>query len=306
MPLDPRLKELLKQIQSTPAYRLDVPMKDHRKAMDELAASFPGKPQPVRRVEVRLVTGPAGDIPIRIYDPGGDQPLPAVVHFHGGGWCVGSIDVEDTQCRERANNARCLAVSVEYRLAPEHKFPAGPEDCYAATQWVIKNAHNFQGDPKRVAVEGPSSGGNLAAAVCLMARDRCTPMPVCQVLMWPPTNYAFDTTSYRENAEGYGWKEGMGFYWNHYLASPKDGEDCYASPLRAEDLSGLPPALVITGEHDVLRDDGEAYAARLKKAGVPVTCTRHDGHIHGGSPLETVSRPQQEADAYLKAVLVGV
>jgi len=223
----------------------------------------------------------SAQIPARVYIPREGEDLPVLVFFHGGGWVLGDLDSVDSLCRSLANAADCVVVSVEYRLAPEHKFPAAVEDAYSATKWTANSATSFSGDPRRIAVGGDSAGGNLAAAVSLMARDKHGPPIVFQLLIYPATNHAFDTTSYSDNAEGY-WlsKDDMRWFWNHYLRDELDGRNPYASPSRAADLSSLPPAFVITAEFDPLKDEGEAYAARLRECGVLVKITRYDGMIH--------------------------
>jgi acetyl esterase len=241
-----------------------------------------GPPPPIHRTEERRIPGPAGEIPIRLYRPDDRRPLPALVYFHGGGWVIGSIDTHDATSRELANQGGCLVVSVDYRLAPEHKFPAAAEDAYAATRWVAEHAAEIGADPGRLAVGGDSAGGNLASVVALMARDRGGPRLAVQLLIYPVTDHAFDTPSYRENAEGYGLTRGqMIWFSNHYLNRPADADSPYASPLRAESLRGLPPALIITAEYDVLRDEAERYAERLQADGVEVRLARHPGQIHG-------------------------
>jgi acetyl esterase len=171
---------------------------------------------------------------------------------------------------------------VDYRLAPEHKFPAATEDAYAAAVWVAEHAVTLGADPNRIAVGGDSAGGNLAAVVSLMARDKVFPSIKFQLLVNPVTHYSFETDSYRENAEGYGLTTNtMRWFWDHYLANEQDGRHPYASPLLANDLSGLPPALVLTAEFDPLRDEGEAYAEKMKAAGIPVEAKRYDGMVHG-------------------------
>ncbi len=213
---------------------------------------------------------------------------------------MGSIETEDAACRTLANVAGCVVVSVDYRLAPENKFPAAVEDCYAATRWVAENATALGGDPARLAVCGASAGGNMAAVVPLMARDRGTPSLVYQVLLYPVIDYGCDTPSYSENREGYFLtKADMVRFWNYYLQSRSDGENPYASPLRAKDLHGLPPALVITAEFDPLRDEGANYATRLSEAGVSATCMRQDGQIHGGIP-DASKNAYQETGAVLR------
>jgi acetyl esterase len=219
---------------------------------------------------------------VRIYTPEGAPPHPLLVFFHGGGFVICNVDSHDGTCRLLCNGAGCLVVSVDYRLAPEAKFPAAPEDCYAATCWAAENAAALGADPQRLAVAGDSAGGNLAAVVPLMARERGGPELAHQLLVYPVTNHAFDTPSYQEHAEG-GLlsRKMMIWFWQHYLEKPEDGQNPLASPLRASDLRGLPSATVITAEYDPVRDEGEAYAARLREAGVPTVLTRYDGMMHG-------------------------
>lgn len=281
MTLDPQVKAFLDQREaaSPPAFETLTP--DQARFGVILEAVTLGPPEPLAAVRDRRVPGPGGDIPVRIYVPDESAPLPVFVYFHGGGWVVGDVPTHDTICSSLANAAKCLVVSVDYRLAPEHKYPDAAEDAFAATQWVIEHAAEIGGDPRRVAVGGDSAGGNLAAVVALLARDRQAPMPVLQVLIYPITDYNFDTPSYAENADGYLLTlSTMKWFWEQYLPDEEAGREPYASPLRAEDLSGLPPALVITAQYDPLRDEGEAYAGRLREAGVPVTLTRYDGVIH--------------------------
>lgn len=282
MPLDPQAKALLDSMAAMgmpPMHTIPI---EQIRQWTIVGEAILGKPEPVGTVEDREIPGPAGQIPIRICTPEGTGPFPVLVYFHGGGWVLGNIQSADPICRTLTNKARCITVSVEYRLAPEHKFPAAPEDCYAATQWVAGHAPDFNGDPARIAVGGESAGGNLAAVVSLMARDRGGPKLVYQLLIYPATGSGPDTPSMRENAEGYMLtREDGKWFLNHYLSSEADRQNPYLAPLKATDLHGLPPALVITGEFDPLRDEGEYYAARLRDAGVPVTTTRYDGMIHG-------------------------
>jgi acetyl esterase len=230
----------------------------------------------------RVIPGPEGELPIRVYTPPGDAPMPVLVFFHGGGWVIGSIQTHDRTCRELAMQAGCIVVSVEYRLAPEHKFPAAVEDAYAATDWVVKHAAELGGDSSRVGVGGDSAGGTLAAVSCLMARDRGGPTLVFQLLIYPGTDYVFDDESCRQNAEGLLLTVAdMHWFMDHYKRDAADEENPYLAPLRAKSLAGLPPALVITGEYDPLRDQGEAYGRRLQADGVKVTLRRYDGLVHG-------------------------
>ena len=258
-----------------------LPVRETREAFAGIAA-FGGAPEALPKVESRRIPGPAGEIPVRIYTPQGSGPFPVLVYFHGGGWVIGSLDTHDGVCRHLAKRAGAVVVSVDYRLAPEHKFPAAPEDCYAATLWVAENAAAIGVDARRLTIGGDSAGGNLAAAVSLMARDRKKPAIAFQMLIYPVTDHSYETGSYRDNADGYLLtKDSMVWFWDHYLRTAGDGAEPYASPLRAQDLKGLPPAMVVTTEFDPLRDEGEAYANRLKQAGVPVKLKRYDGLIHG-------------------------
>jgi acetyl esterase len=242
----------------------------------------PGEPEPVAHVENRRIPGPSGEIPVRLYRPESRDPLPVLVYFHGGGFVLCDLDTHDGPCRSLANAAGCAVVSVDYRLAPEHRFPAAPEDCYAATRWVAECGRELGVDPARIAVGGDSAGGNLTAVVAQMARDRRGPRLAFQLLVYPVADARFDTASYRDNAEGYFLTANMmKWFWRKYLADPADAENPYASPLRAKDLAGLPPGLCITAEFDPLRDEGEAYAARLREAGVRVATSRYDGMFHG-------------------------
>ena len=281
MPVDPKVQTILDAMaaQGGPAFH-EVSPEAARELVRQMQLA--GEPEPVEVVADRTIPGPAGDIPIRVYTPKGDSPLPVLVFFHGGGWVICDLDTHDSVCRALTNAAGCIVVSVDYRLAPEHKFPAAADDAFAATEWVVEHAVKIAGDPSRVAVAGDSAGGNLAAVVAQMAKDRGGPRLAFQLMVYPVTDYNFDTASHRENAEGYMLTTAaMKWFWNHYLPDEKAGLDPQASPLRADDLSGLPPALVITAEFDPLRDEGEAYAARLADAGVPAKSTRYDGMIHG-------------------------
>ena len=279
MPLHPQAKELIDQMAAQPPLEtLTVPQARAR-AMEMVKRFGPG--EPVARVEDRNIPGPGGDIPIRFYTPEGTGPWPVLVFFHGGGWVVGNLETSDFYCRAVTNAARCIVASVNYRHAPEHKFPAAVEDAYAATAWVAANAHAINGDPARIAVSGSSAGASLAAAAAMIARDRGKPRIAFQVLSVPVMDHNFETSSYRENADGYGLTRGaMQWFWQHYLEADADGAHPHASPLRATDLRGLPPAFISIAEFDPLCDEGEAYANKLSAAGVPVTCKRYAGMVH--------------------------
>jgi acetyl esterase len=243
-----------------------------------------GEPEAVRGVRDILVPGPAGMLPVRVYHPAPGETRPLVVYFHGGGWVFGDIEIADKPCRALANVSRCVVASVNYRLSPESKFPAPAEDCYAATNWLAEHAAEIGANQNAVAVAGDSAGGNLAAVVTLMARDRRGPKLAFQLLIYPVTAPARSTQfdSYAQNAEGYLLtRTAMEWFWDHYLVSPGDGESPYASPLHAPDLAGLPPAMVVTAQFDPLRDEGRAYARRLREAGVAVRESHYDDMIHG-------------------------
>jgi acetyl esterase len=237
----------------------------------------------------RTAPGPAGPVPVRVYvpTPEPDQALPVLIWYHGGGWVMGNLDSADLSCRAMTNRSGCVVISVDYRLAPEAKFPAAVEDAYAVLEWVAQNATSLGIDARRIAVGGDSAGGNLAAVVAQLAKAGSGPQVAYQALVYPVTNHHFDTPSYDTNGTGYLLtRAAMEWFWAHYLRSPLDGHNPVASPLRAPDLTGLPPAIVITAEYDPLRDEGEAYAARLRDAGVSVSLHRYDGQIHGfyGNP----------------------
>lgn len=270
-----------------------------------------GRPavEAVGDVSHRLIPGPEGDLLVRIYRPRGNGPFPVLVYFHGGGWVIANLDTYDGSCRALTNAANCVVVSVAYRQAPESKFPAAAEDAYAATQWVMTNAAQIKGDPRRVAVGGESAGGNLAAVTCLMARDRKGKLPVHQMLVYPVTNYAFDTPSYRENANAKPLSQAMmKWFWSYYLKNAADGQNPYASPLRGN-LSGLPPATLITADIDPLRSEGQAYAQKLQAAGVAVKATNYTGVTHEffgtGAVVDKAKQAVSEAAAGLRAGFAG-
>ena len=250
-----------------------------------LVAPLKTKKEEVSEIRDIWIAGPESELAALVYSPlsadGREDLLPVIVFFHGGGWVVGSLKSHDAMCRRLSNAAEAIVLSVDYRLAPEAKYPAAAEDCYAATVWASKFIENFGGDPSRLVVCGDSAGGNLAAVVALMARDRGGPPIAGQVLLYPITDHNFDTKSYKENGSGYFLTtETMKWFWKHYLATPEQGAEPYASPLRG-DLKGLPPAIVLTAEYDPLRDEANAYASKLQEAGVAVRRIACMGHVHG-------------------------
>lgn len=299
MPLDPQAREFLDKLQRSRAPSMHELSPDDARA---LVVPLRMPREELRSIENRTIPGPAGEIAARIYHPadadrnpvtsGNRVPadvesvpalsLPVVVYFHGGGWVVGSIASHDALCRRLCNQAGCIIVSVEYRLAPEHKYPAALEDCFAATRWVAEHASELGGDPQRLVVSGDSAGGNLAAVVAIMARDQGGPQIARQVLIYPITDYMPEYDSYRRNGRDYFLTtESIAWFWEHYLESSAQGSEWQASPIRAADLSRLPPATVLVAEFDPLYDEGLAYADRLEAAGVPVRRIVSEGQIHG-------------------------
>lgn len=260
-----------------PLYTLSI---EEARAADLAAIqAAAGTGDPVHSVEDRSIPGPAGSLPIRLYRPSPPADLPTLIYFFGGGWTLGNLDTSDAICRTLCDAVPCQVISVGYRLAPEHKFPAAVDDCYSATEYI---ADHLAPDPTRLAVAGDSAGGNLAAVVSLLARDRSGPGLAAQVLIYPNTDYRGNTQSMHAATDPALFNHhSVAWYWNHYLAKAEDGLNPLVSPLLADDHSSLPPALVITAEYDPLRDEGEAYADRLRAAGVSVESTRYTGMPHG-------------------------
>jgi acetyl esterase len=294
MPIDPQAQA-----------QLDIAAGHANDASRAWASRSPVKPPQLPSVADWDVTGPAGPVPIRIYTPEGTGPFPVTIWIHGGGWVQGSIETNDTTCRLLTVASGSIIVSVGYRLSPMTKFPGAAEDCYAVAEWVKANAASFGGDTARVAIAGASAGGNLAAAVTLMAKDRSGPTFAHQLLVYPVTDSRINTESYELFATGHGLdREDMRGHWGNYLPGDDAWSNPYASPMHASDLSGLPPAHVITAEFDVLRDEGEAYAARLAEAGVSVKTTRYPGMIHtffnGGIGFDKTFEAINESGAELR------
>lgn len=298
--LDPEVHELIAQVDTMMAQVQAAgplgggTLADMRAAADAanatIFAAAGGQLTEVGRIENHAVPVDGGEIVVRAYTPAGDGPFPAFLHIHGGAWVLGSIDwpVFASFAREVAARTPCVVLDVEYRLAPEHRFPIPVEDCYAALLWLAEQATELGVDPARIAVGGDSAGANLAAAVCLMARDRGGPPIVAQLLeIALPDHAGLETyPSATEFATGFGIETaGLVAGRDFYYAEPADARDPYASPMLADDLSGLPPAHIMTSEFDPLRDNGEAYGRLLQDAGVPTTISRQLGHIHGSSVL---------------------
>jgi acetyl esterase len=282
--LDPQARALLERIAAAgapPLYTLPAP--EARRAYRESRAALAAAPASVEEVRELSIPGPAGALRARLYRPrSGERSLPGVVYFHGGGFIYGDIDTHDVVCRGIAQGTPCAVVSVDYRLAPENKFPAAVEDAFAATAWVAANCTALGIDPARLAVAGDSAGGNLAAVTALTARDRGAPALAMQVLVYPTTDLAAESESVSRFGEGYLLtRESMRWVKRSYLRDERDAADWRASPLRARDLSGLPAAYIVTAGFDPLRDEGRAYAERLAQAGVSVTHESLEGQVHG-------------------------
>ncbi|NEP45803.1 MAG: alpha/beta hydrolase [Okeania sp. SIO2H7] len=275
-------QDFLNKVASSKKPPLSSQTPEQARGLNKVFIDLSHPKETVAKVENRTIPGPGGELPVRIYTPWGEGPFPVLVYFHGGGYAIGNLEMTDSICRTLTNGAECVVVSVEYRLAPEHKFPAAIEDGYSATLWVAENATAINGDASRIAVGGESAGGNLAAVVALIARDRAKPSLIYQLLIYPVTHHGSLSTEsrrlYRENyfltADSIAW------FAKQYLPAGEDGTNAYASPLLAEDLTNLPPALIITAELDPLRDEGEAYGDRLRDAGVPAKISRYPGTIH--------------------------
>jgi acetyl esterase len=281
MPVDPQIQALLERGTGVPAtHTLPV---DEARRLYEARIAVMAPPAEVATVAERSIAGPGGAIRLRIYTPKGQGPFPLMVFFHGSGFVLCSLDTHDGMCRNLSAGIGCVVVSVDYRLAPEHKFPAGPDDCLAATRWAAAHAVELNADPSRIVLAGDSAGGNMAAVTALRVRDEGGPAFTGQMLLYPVTDYHTPgTPSYQENAEGYGLtRDTMKWFWAHYLEDADQAEHPYASPLRARDLAGLAPAYVLSAEYDPLRDEAERYGERLRASGVPVEITRRAGMNHG-------------------------
>jgi acetyl esterase len=271
------------------------------------------KPPAVAEARLLLAPGPAGPIPLRAFRPQGttaDEVLPALVYFHGGGWVIGDLDTHDVVCRQFANGAGCAVLSVDYRLAPEYRFPGAVEDCVAATQWIAAQAKTLAIDPARIAVGGDSAGGNLATVVALAARESGGPALCHQLLIYPATDQRMGFPSIVNNGEGYLLtKKAMEYFRGHYLPKESDWLDWRASPFLANSLAGLPPAYVLTAGFDPLVDEGRAYAERLAKEGVATEYQEYPDMVHGfllfGGALDTANAAVDACCAVLKKAFRG-
>jgi len=303
MPLDPKAKAIIDMMASIPVppwSELDAVT--YRAILD--ATRFPPPPIELAEISNRTIPGPAGPLPVRIYRNSLSANQPAIVYFHGGGFVIGGLDSHEGGCRRLSKGAECTVVSIDYRLAPEHVFPAAVDDAFAATKWVADNAAALGIDAGRIAVAGDSAGGTLAAVSALLARDRGGPAICHQLLVYPVTDLLFTTESYKTNGEGYFLTQDMmAWFRRQYMPPSHPLDDPLASPLHAKDLSRLPPVTVITAEYDPLRDEGEAYARRLSEAGVPTALKRYDGVFHGFFSMAGAVDQGDEAVAWAVAEL---
>jgi acetyl esterase len=310
MSLDPRIQPFLEQagllIKPGSVPREPEVLLAEQRTNDERAKLLAAQNHeliPVAHVENRVIPGPAGDIPVRLYVPEGTGPFPVLMHFHGGGWVSGNLDTHDLGCRLFCREVGCLVLAVDYRRPPEHKFPAGLEDCYAATCWMAAHAAELQGNPAQMAVMGDSGGGNFAAAIALMCRDRGGPALLFQLLSVPVMDFRLTTPSWRDY-DGYMMlKEEFLITRDFYLNAEEEQWHPYAAPSLAPDLHDLPPALIITAECDPVRDAGEHYGQRLREAGVSVTISRYDGMVHSFMGMKAlVSEAEQAFDEGVQAL----
>ena len=281
----PEIQAFIEETEDAPAFH-EMSMEEVRGMTVEVFSVE--EPTPVGEVVDRTIAGEGGELPIRIYVPDGEGPHPVTVFFHGGGFVSGNLESHDELCRVLANTASVAVVAVDYRLAPEHPFPAAVEDAYAATEWAAANASEFDGDADRLAVAGDSAGANLAAVVAHMARDRDGPELRYQLLLYPAVSAHSEWESVAENGEGYFiTAEDLEWFDEQYFADEIDRKNVYAAPLLANDFEGLPPATVVTAGFDPLRDEGVAYVERLEEAGVEVTHHHYDDVIHAFVQMAT-------------------
>ncbi len=306
MTLDPQAKWVLDiaiEAKVPPLNEMSAP--DAKSTYEERALKLCLKDVPIGQSSDLDIEGPNGLIPLRIYAPvSGDINIPVVVFYHGGGWVIGSRNSHDSLCRQISNEGNFLVISVDYRMGPEAPFPAGPVDGFTAYKWARENAGTYGGDPSLVAVAGDSAGGNLGAVVSLMAREENVKIPDAQWLIYPATNMHMNTQSHDDNGEGYFLTtELMEWFQGHYLPSPEDRDDWRASPILAESLENLPPALVQTAGYDPLKDEGHAYAKRLNDEGGAASYTDYPGMIHGfinlGGAIDTAKAAITEGVTYL-------
>lgn len=305
MSLDPQLAALMQQLQSQPLPPWSEITPEGLRAGYKIAPS--GHPEPVAEIREQVISSPGGDLPLRIYCPERVEALPVLVFFHGGGFVIGDLDSHDNMARAFCNALPAVVVAVDYRLAPEHRFPAAVEDAWTATCWVSENAEALGADVSRLIVGGDSAGGNLAAVVAQLARERHGPAIAHQMLLYPVCDTNLERDSYRRNGKGYFLEtEMMRWLLRHYLDDPQT-RDTRVCPLHTPDLMRLPPATLMTAEYDPLREEGEEYAERLCQAGVPVHRHCYPGAIHGFmsflGTVELADRAFAETVAAVRAAL---
>ncbi len=300
--------EALAQANLPPLDSLEPPAA--RELMEAVSRARASIPAEIERAEDRTVPGPAGDMPVRVYWPKDAAGTPgALLYLHGGGFVIGSLESHDTICRNLCAGSGAVVVSVDYRMGPEHRFPAAVNDCWAALEWLAANAGELGADSGRLAVAGDSAGGNLAAVMGLMARDADMDALKCQVLIYPVSDLAFGTESYSLFGEGYGilTKGAMHWFVDHYVTGPADQNDWRGSPIKAPNFEGVAPAVVVVAECDVLRDDGNMIAEALRKASVPTEHLFYPGMIHGffgmAPDVDAATAAQARVSAALKVVL---
>jgi len=295
MPLHPFFQQLQAASAETPPTHT-LPLDVIRKANLAMLPML-GEPEPVDQVSDLAIPVKGGKISIRIYLPAGEGPFPVLMTIHGGGWIAGSLEVFDHVSRALVNRTGCIAVSVEHRLAPENKFPIPLYDCYEALVWITEHISEYSGDPTRIAVLGESAGGNLAASLALLARNRNGPKLCGQILVNPALDWPNPgRSSIQEMGEGYGLTKGdLIWCYQQYMANESDKQNPYFLPMVSEDLSDLPPALIITAEYDLLRDEGSAYAERLNEAGARAKVVCIEGVIHGFFLLTALVEPARQA-----------
>ena len=308
MPLDPRVRRIVQLMNVLDTRGEDTPMVDRRRASAATASRLgflvmAKGPEPADQTD-RLVPVDGGNIIVRVYRPHGPGPFPLYIFLHGGGWCVGTLGERDARCRAISSEAQCVVASVDYRMAPENTYPTPGEDCYAALLWLADHSAELNLDPSRIAIGGESAGANLAAVTCLMARDRSGPKICHQWLDVPATDLTLSQASITSVPDGHLLdRRDIDRYLACYLADPAQATEAYASPLLAADLTGLPPAWIMSAEFDKLRDDGKVYADTLDAAGVPVTYRLLSGHVH---PSFAFTRLVPSAKAYEQAAIAAL
>ena len=306
MALDLATAQLLQQMAEAGGKPLHESSVEEARALGAGLSEMNGPAPDMFRVEEHRLAVAGGEAPLRILTPL-EQPAGVIVYYHGGGWVIGTIDESDTVARKLAERTSCSVVLVDYRLAPEHRYPVAVDDSYAALEWVSEHLAGIAGPGAPLFVAGDSAGGNLAAVMALRSRDRGGPAITAQILIYPVTDADFDRPSYTDpENQLLLTREAMAWFWDHYVPDAARRIEPDASPLRTADLSGLPPAVVLTAEYDVLRDEGEAYAERLREAGVPVNFQRYEGQTHGFFTLLMLHGSERGFQQIVKAVRAAI